>query len=94
MRTAITALLVHLVDNVEALSKNKWSGVHFVKNGDIFFVDVYRVHASSFIPHTLSCGYYQNGEDFNKVIADIVKGGNFSKHVDWDAPSMWITIQA
>jgi len=80
-QTAIANIIQYLYDNREALSKDKFSGMHKVD-------DVYRIHKSAFIPHVLD-NYAQS----NRTIAAVVDtwfGPN--KGVTWDAFTLWITI--
>jgi hypothetical protein len=79
MKTVLTQSLNFLVDNVESLSKSKFSGVH--DNGTNF-----RVHESSIIPG------YLNTRDTSKVLGEIISTTKFNRKVEWDAQSLWITI--
>jgi hypothetical protein len=76
----ITAILTELYETREELSKNKFSGVYFVKG-------VYRVHVDSFIPRVFSVDK-TIWDDIAKVV-DVT----FSQTMEWDQQTLWLTMK-
>ena len=87
MKKAILAIMTYLVDNVEVLSKDKFSGVHLVNDFLGSGEDAYRVHVDAFIPKL-----FVHFTQVNKAIEAIVKVKTFSRGVEWDAQALWLTI--
>lgn len=85
MRKTIQANIEYLVEHREELSKNKFSGVHFLP--DFEGGAAYRVHKGSFIPRALDVN-----RDINTNIALVVGRTEFECDVKWDSQSLWLTI--
>ena len=87
MRKNIQSLVEYVVEHAEELSKNKFSGVHFITDFEGTGNDVYRVHKEAFIPRVLEVS-----KSIDADIALVVGRTEFECDVKWDAPTYWLTI--
>ena len=89
----IKHIIVAAVDNREALSKQKYSGIHKVDElcGNKV-VDVYRTHMTVLLPKFIQFGI--NASELNKMIENVVNNTTFDDCIlEWDACSLWFTIK-
>lgn len=84
MKKVIEALITYLVDNVEQLSRKKFSGVHKVKEKG---KAVYRVHKGDVLPKFIDTF------DEDGVMIWVVENCTFSKYVKFDSYTYWFTIE-
>lgn len=85
MRKTIQSLVTFVVEHREELSKNKFSGVHFLP--DFQGGAAYCVHKRSIIPHALEVQ-----STINEDIALVVGRTEFECDVKWYSQSFWFTI--
>lgn len=77
--TVVAALIEHIYENREALSKDKYSDVHFVPGMG------YRIHKHAIVPAVV------NSLRVDNVIKAVVEI-NYPNTMVWDGPSLWLTI--